>query len=561
MSNFYQIILENITLEGAVIIVIAIIMFWFAWQDFHSHAKKNYKDFKSIIVSTGVLGTFIGIFIGLWGFDSTNISNSVPQLLEGLKLAFITSIIGMFLAVLLAVIQKIKEVGNFEDEITVLNNINKQLENLNNTTEKSKLNTILNSINEKLTTLDDIKKHNEILPRINTKLDSIDTNIKILSSNISSVKEELGKNQNILFNFLQKELKTINDSLKEAVETLAEGATEEIIDALNKVMKDFNNNLVETFGDNFKKLNESVLKMIKWQNNYKDAIEQFEKSLKATLDNTENSNKQTIKLINTSFADFMKSNQKAINITIEQIKTTNKTTSEQLQLYTQTLLKTVKNSNSTMTSTIQEQAKLSMENNKATITLIKKTQQEFSEQNKQHIQDLTKDIKKTSAATNQALKENIKQHKDLNKDLQEGTKGILVNLENSSKITLENSKQIKSMTKHYESILKISKDLEEVIKTNQRQIQDLETHLKNLAKIGEDAGTITKELADFSKNIQGSLSAQGNTVATLTKEIQDKLPPALISLERTLVTLTQDFAKNYQAFLDRFNEIKQRDNE
>ena len=526
MSNFYQTILENITLEGAVIIVIAIIMFWFAWQDFHSHTKNNYKDFKSIIVSTGVLGTFIGIFIGLWGFDSTNISNSVPQLLEGLKLAFITSIIGMSLAVFLAVRQKIKGVGNFEDEITVLNNINKQLKNLNNTTEKSKLNTILDSIDEKLTTLD-----------------SIGTNIKFLSSNISSVKEELEKNQKKLFDFLQKELKTINDSLKKAVETLAEGATEEIINALNKVMKDFNNNLVETFGDNFKQLNESVLKMIEWQNNYKEAIEQFEKSLKATLDNTENSNEKTIKLINTSFADFMKSNQEAIGVTIEQIKTTNKTTSEQLQLHTQTLLETVRNSNSTMISTIQKQAKLSMENNKDTITLIKKTQQEFS------------------VAINQTLEKNIKQHKDLNQDLQGKTKEILVNLENSSKITLENSRKIESMTKHYKTISTVSKDLERIINTNNAQIQDLEKHLKNIAKMGEDAGSITKELANFSKNIQGSLSEQSNTVATLTEKIQNQLPLALKSLERTLVTLTQEFAKNYQAFLDRFDEIKQRNNE
>jgi translation initiation factor 2 alpha subunit (eIF-2alpha) len=47
-------------------------------------------------------------------------------------------------------------------------------------------------------------------------------------------------------------------------------ATEEIIKALQDVIKDFNNNLTEQFGDNFKQLNEAVLKMIEWQSTYKN---------------------------------------------------------------------------------------------------------------------------------------------------------------------------------------------------------------------------------------------------------------------------------------------------
>jgi hypothetical protein len=49
----------------------------------------SHQDFKSILVSTGVLGTFIGIFIGLLGFDSSSVVDSVPKLLDGLKTAFV----------------------------------------------------------------------------------------------------------------------------------------------------------------------------------------------------------------------------------------------------------------------------------------------------------------------------------------------------------------------------------------------------------------------------------------------------------------------------------------
>jgi hypothetical protein len=44
--------------------------------------KNHHAIFKSILVSTGVLGTFIGIFIGLLGFDSSSVVDSVPKLLE-----------------------------------------------------------------------------------------------------------------------------------------------------------------------------------------------------------------------------------------------------------------------------------------------------------------------------------------------------------------------------------------------------------------------------------------------------------------------------------------------
>ena len=41
----------------------------FVW-DFKTFGEPAHKDFKAIIMSTGVLGTFVGIFVGLMGFDT-----------------------------------------------------------------------------------------------------------------------------------------------------------------------------------------------------------------------------------------------------------------------------------------------------------------------------------------------------------------------------------------------------------------------------------------------------------------------------------------------------------
>ncbi len=49
----------------------------------------------SLLPALGLVGTFLGIFKGLGEFDPGNIDLSLPILLDGLKLAFSTSIIGM----------------------------------------------------------------------------------------------------------------------------------------------------------------------------------------------------------------------------------------------------------------------------------------------------------------------------------------------------------------------------------------------------------------------------------------------------------------------------------
>jgi len=64
------------------------------------------KNFKSQIVSLGVLGTFIGIFIGLQNFNPEDMKNSINAILLGLKTAFLTSIVGMVVAIFLAIIEK-----------------------------------------------------------------------------------------------------------------------------------------------------------------------------------------------------------------------------------------------------------------------------------------------------------------------------------------------------------------------------------------------------------------------------------------------------------------------
>ena len=88
-----------------ILLIACILMLYAAKIDSSSFTSKRHINCKSIIINIGVLGTFIGIVLGLLDFDTSNIVDSVPQLLEGLKLAFLTSIAGLALSIFLSVKQ------------------------------------------------------------------------------------------------------------------------------------------------------------------------------------------------------------------------------------------------------------------------------------------------------------------------------------------------------------------------------------------------------------------------------------------------------------------------
>ena len=239
MYDFVNIIVTKINdNQGLVIIVAFVMMLFTANLEWNSLKKNHFKDYKPVIISIGILGTFIGIFCGLWNFNVNDIDISVPLLLEGLKLAFATSILGMFISIVLSFIENSKKQLSTDDS-----------------NEYLKLEILRSILSEQKTA--------------NKKTDLIHNSITQSSENIN------------------RHFNLVNESLKKALETLSKGATEEIINALEKVISDFNNNLTEQFGDNFKKLNDSVKKMIDWQENYKAAIEQIEKNLQNAITNIE----------------------------------------------------------------------------------------------------------------------------------------------------------------------------------------------------------------------------------------------------------------------------------
>lgn len=89
---------------GIVILFFVFILYIF-YQKRYSHLKTKRRRIEmlpSVISTLGVLGTFLGITIGLFYFEPNSLTTSIPELLGGLKTAFYTSLAGMLGSIILS---------------------------------------------------------------------------------------------------------------------------------------------------------------------------------------------------------------------------------------------------------------------------------------------------------------------------------------------------------------------------------------------------------------------------------------------------------------------------
>ena len=216
----------------------------------------------TLMTSIGILGTFVGIVLGLFHFDTDQIDQSIPTLLEGLKTAFITSVAGMSSAMLFSLIdslwlsKKRHSVGvDSLSEITpadiyqVLSGQQQLMEQQHSQLER---------------VLEQQARHNEQLQQ-----------------RLGGWQEAQEKHAELFSLDLWQRMDTFS-------QMLSKSATEQVIDALRHVIVDFNKNLTEQFGDNFKALDASVQKLVIWQQQYKTQVDtmsdQYQQSVTALLE-------------------------------------------------------------------------------------------------------------------------------------------------------------------------------------------------------------------------------------------------------------------------------------
>jgi hypothetical protein len=209
----------------------------------------------SELTTLGILGTFVGIFLGLYPFladppGQTDISKHIPNLIGGIAVASVCSICGMFLAVVSKNLQRaarIKDEANLKD-----------------------------------------KHHGATADTLANLLEAILEQAKSQNSNILALQKSIaGDEDGTLLTQMQKLRTTFIDkheglknSFDDFAKTMAKSNSEALIEALKEVIKDFNVKINEQFGENFKHLNEAVGRLLEWQENNREQMAELQKQFK-----------------------------------------------------------------------------------------------------------------------------------------------------------------------------------------------------------------------------------------------------------------------------------------
>ena len=601
--------------------------------------KRNF--YINLLPILGVIGTFAGICIGLADFNSNEIEKSVPLLLQGLKTAFWTSLIGTSLAVSFNVwysFKDKKDIEDEEDEIPLLKlqikelqsiseKFNSFLENqaINNNSLKNLTEFFNNNEDKNLKKFEEIKnelkvlndkqeKTNsfyetsllklEILDEINKKYDKNIENFALCNENISVLKENsilnleenkklnsnttetltklellekintdtLNKNSSIFKNIelLLDNFKNYKDefsnffkasesqnrelitAFKEFATYMAEENSKAFIEALNKTIKDFNNNLIESFGSNFKQLNEAVIKLVDWQEHYKETIEsttenqrvifdsftEIEKELQTFSSETKNINSIVTEL-STITKESMEQNIK-LNETLNVFSELNNQAKElipnliEINNNVENDIKTFNNYSSELISNLD-----SFTNN---------LQTNFS----QYIDDINKGIKGSTNNIIEIMQDSIKKiENNFNKSLEntdlklkETSENIFIGIEkfnsdfsNSMKEQLD--KFINNNENYSNEINKLLKNTIETMEDNERNNSKIiEENIKQIEKLNNALSNVLKEHVD---NIE--------------KELAESLNTSLNSLGEVMAKISDRFAKDYGPLADKLKEI------
>ncbi|WP_324660241.1 type II Zorya anti-phage system protein ZorA2 [Enterobacter bugandensis] len=253
LAQLFEHLFQSIdsTLVTNIFIWAVIFVFCAAWWCDHKNIHNKFREYAPTLMGAlGILGTFIGIIIGLLNFNTESIDTSIPVLLGGLKTAFITSIVGMFFAILF----------NGLDAFFFANKRRLLEVNIPASVTPEHIHQELQEQNKHLVKL--------ISGMSGSEEGSIVAQIKLLRNEINDASRAQISNHSNFSNKLWEQLQQFAD-------LMAKGATEQIIDALRQVIIDFNNNLTEQFGENFKALDISVKKLVDWQENYKNQVEQM----------------------------------------------------------------------------------------------------------------------------------------------------------------------------------------------------------------------------------------------------------------------------------------------
>lgn len=182
-----------------------------------------------VLTTMGILGCFTGITVALFGFNPNDIQSSVPSLLGGIRTAFWASLAGVFGALTLRFAQRFRKVKQEIDDDAPAGNA---------------------SLNDVVAALQGLRR-------------------AIAGPEPESLANQIvaGRSQS------QQQSEALITEFRSFASHMVENNQKAIVQALESVIRDFNEKLSSQFGDNFKQLNLAVERLVLWQQQYKEELD------------------------------------------------------------------------------------------------------------------------------------------------------------------------------------------------------------------------------------------------------------------------------------------------
>lgn len=273
--------LNGLTQSAIVVITLIAILFHARWT------RRNTAIGPTFLTTLGIFFCFIGIAWGLLNFDPSDVKLSIPRLLDGIRTSFWASVAGIFWA--LTIKARVAIWGDARLRVT--------------------------GSNQQGATLNDVA---EYLAKLNSALAGTED-----STLLGQIK--------LLRSDSNYRLDRLNATFESYSEKIAEANSRALLQALQSVVRDFNTQVNDQFGENFKHLNAAVEKLVTWQAHYADQL--------ASLIAQETETRQAMADAATRFSEVVRNSQefKEIAQSLRRLLVALNTEKEQLNFSLSTL--------------------------------------------------------------------------------------------------------------------------------------------------------------------------------------------------------------------------------
>ena len=602
-----------------------LVAWWlFYGKKFFKNLKENpyfENDASQAFASLGVLGTFIGITFGLLFFDTHNLEKSVPALLDGMKSAFFTSIVGMAGSLGTKWWQRKKQkeydLSQPLDEVDENATIATLIEYLQEKNiETTKFNTQLIQTLQKQN-IHNTNYHEEKIKSDKHLLDAINTMSKSISGESDTTLLSQLKNLRIAIIDEEKatrsEIQLMHEGMisafNEFAHQMAENNSKAFIKALEETIKDFNTKIQEQFGENFKQLNVAVGKLLVWQEEYKNTIVEVTENQKVIFEGIEQAKSSLKDMANNSYSiqesaqllsNIILTAQKyqeellvslntlveiskeakqfipALNKTSEQISSLSNNAIENMDKY-------LKEAQDSVAISAKEISSLS---NKATESIDQYLgnvvnnlehhdtilQQSFNATNKaienttstleKNVTDFHKDLKNKLDDVNIKFKDNLNDLNNKTNHIIE--KQINVMNENIEKISIS---AIEKLDKDIQNMLKRLKDISDnmikMINTHESELNN--AFDKTNRAISASTDKLERSALEVTQNISDRLvemnkqntEALRKTTENVNKNLEDVMGESMKQFANQLALISNKFAQDYTPLAEKLREVVQ----